>query len=590
MAADLAGRARFHVAPLAPLAVGFVAVLGLSAPVNPYRWPLVVLAVAAFTLLLARPGDDPRNRVRFLASERSMIATLIGLVLATVVASGVIAWTDRSDPRQDVTADLTLSLLDPIEQIAALREVEPSIELFSIADRSTLIGPSLPTRWRTSALTTYDGQRWLPAVTLRPIGRRLGQAPASDPGSTPPIEFDLTLLTDDIDVLPLPGRPLEVLADDLTIQTDADRSVVRLEEPGVGATIRIVSEIAPTAVEASDASIATRQVDDISSAFAGNAESIGGEGTVLERLRRIESEMRAWQLDPNAPGAGQQLGLIEIFLDDSQRGTREQFVTAFVLLARSIGVDARVATGFLVPPEGLENPLSLSSDFASVWAEVRLTDRGWFAFDPVPPEAATEPEELPPPPSEQSPAAPQPPVVPPLDRSEEVDPPEEETAVLEVQSALRIWAERIGFVGGGILVPVALFVVTVLAIKWRRRRRRVRAGEPGRRIVGAWANATDSLVDAGLDIRPSWTDEHIAERATPIAPGVPHELRRLAGSSTAVTFGTVAPAPTQVDDAIATCRSIDRAILAERTRWQRWRWRLSTRSLRKRSRSPVATD
>ncbi len=45
-----------------------------------------------------------------------------------------------------------------------------------------------------------------------------------------------------------------------------------------------------------------------------------------------------WQLDPSAPGGGQQLTLIERFIDDTQRGTREQFVTAFVLMVRSLGV------------------------------------------------------------------------------------------------------------------------------------------------------------------------------------------------------------------------------------------------------------
>ena len=56
----------------------------------------------------------------------------------------------------------------------------------------------------------------------------------------------------------------------------------------------------------------------------------------------------------SASGSGQQLALIQRFVETTNRGTEEQFVTAFVLLARSLGVDARVATGFVVPPDELE--------------------------------------------------------------------------------------------------------------------------------------------------------------------------------------------------------------------------------------------
>ena len=127
----------------------------------------------------------------------------------------------------------------------------------------------------------------------------------------------------------------------------------------------------------------------------------------------------------------------------------------------------------------------------------------------------------------------------------------------------------------------------MLLLKWRRRRRRLRATDPAQRIVGAWANTTDSLVDAGLDIGPAWTDDRIAERAGAVAPTVPHDLRRLAASATAMTFGYTERGAALVDDAVATSRQVDLAIRDERSRWRRLRWRLSTRSLRSSTRSPV---
>ena len=61
----------------------------------------------------------------------------------------------------------------------------------------------------------------------------------------------------------------------------------------------------------------------------------------------------------------------------------------------------------------------------------------------------------------------------------------------------------------------------------------------------------------------------------------------VAATATAITFGDEPEVPYRADDAIATSRTVDLAIRADRTLWQRIRWRLSLRSLRKATRSPV---
>jgi len=137
-------------------------------------------------------------------------------------------------------------------------------------------------------------------------------------------------------------------------------------------------------------------------------------------------------------------------------------------------------------------------------------------------------------------------------------------------------------------VPVVLAISAIVGVKLTRRRRRRLDPDPASRIRGVWANATDSLVDAGLTIAPSWTDDTIASSATSMAPSVPHEMRRLAAMSTQMTFGSTGRAAALADDAVTTSRAVDRAILAERTRWQRLRWWLSLRSLRRSTRSPVS--
>ena len=447
----------------------------------------------------------------------------------------------------------------------------------------------------------YDGQRWVPQVTLRPIGERLGLAPPLEPGDPPPITFDIVFLTDDIDLVPFPGRPLAI---DVPVETDVERVAVRLRStPSPGTAVRATSLVAPSAVTTTGPGrplFARRPVDEIAQTFAEQARELAGDGDLLEQLTRIETTMRdEWVLDREVSGGGQQLALLQRFVTDTQRGTREQFVTAFVLFARALGVDARVATGFVIPANVMgATPLVVESTYAAAWPEVRLAvdtvgepegvAGGWLAFDPLPqPQDPGEPEEEPPP-EAQSPAAAQPPIEPPADETEdEEDPVVEPVTDSGRWSTLLRWTGRVGAATGIALLPLVLAAGTILTLKWWRRRQRLRHPDPSHRVRGAWANVADSLVDAGLTIGPAWTDDRIARGGIPLAPSVPHELRRLAAMATAMTFGARADAWQLVDDARAASRSIDAALRAERGRWQRIRWRLSLRSLRRRSRSPV---
>lgn len=596
LAALFAGTSRWRFAPLVPIAVCTVAVIALGAPREPSWWTLALLGAGALVLGVL-PGDEAlRPRVTTLLGDRTLGVTVSAVLVVAVGASAVVASTDRADPRQVEDADLTATVLDPLEATVALRRADPVFELYRITDRSPLVGRALPVRWRIAALDTYDGQRWVPQVTLRPIGTQLGTTPVLEPGDLPPITYEVVYRTDDLDLVPFPGRPLAV---DAPVETDLERVAVRLAdrpEPGTAVTATaLVAPVLADVIAEDDALVERRTIDETAQTFTDRARDLAGEGATIEQLRAIESTMRdEWVLDPDAPGGGQQLALLQRFVDETRRGTREQFVTAFVLLARALGVDARIATGFVVPPDDLSSPLVLRSSHAASWPEVRLADGAagpgdrWLAFDPVPVRQEIVEDDPPRPPDVQSPAAAQPPIQPPTDEAD--DDQERTTDVVEGRGRWAIvaaWAVRVAAVTSIGAIPLLVFVGTVLALKWRRRRRRLRLADPVRRVRGAWANATDSLVDAGLTVQPAWTDGRIAAAGSPLAPRALHELRRLAAMSTAVTFGPRDEAWRMADDAAMTSRSIDVALRAERTRWQRIRWRLSLRSLRRRSRSPV---
>ena len=579
LATDLAGRRRTHLAAWMPVILAFVAVIAMSAPLGErLRW-LIPLATCGALFAALRPDGSLSERLATLGGERRLVPVLVVAGIAAAAVSLPVGLAVRADPRRNDSAAQTAALLDPVESTLALRALDPVIDLHRI---TTADGGQLPTRWRTAALGDYDGQRWTPALTLRPIGRRLA------PDSADQIDVAVSFLDDDLTLVPLPGTPVIVEA---SVETDVERTVVRLAERRDAEPLAITAEVAPALGAAQDGGIASRQVDDSVTSLSEYAATVAGSGTVLEQLRRIESTMRDdWILESDAPGGGLQRTLIERFLRDTRRGTAEQFATSYVLLARSLGVDARVATGFVAPVAPVGGTLVLTSADARVWPEVRLANGGgWVALDPVPPEEASDAAPPPEDPAVQTPTAAQPPTAPPPELSNDSTTDDETTDDdgATSLSTLRIWAQRVGLGLAGLILPVLAAAFLILGIKWRRRRRLLLRDAPPGRISGAWAVATDRLVDAGLAISASATNGDIAMSGVLLATGAERELQRLATLSSAVTFGDPERPDLLADDAATCLGALESSMADDRTRTQRLRWRLSLRSLRRSTRSPV---
>ena len=85
--------------------------------------------------------------------------------------------------------------------------------------------------------------------------------------------------------------------------------------------------------------------------------------------------------NPTGPSVGQDP--VDWFLFDTRRGTCGQFSSAFVVLARSVGIPARVVSGW----GGAATPgrQTVYMDQAHQWAEVALEGIGWVRFEPTAP-------------------------------------------------------------------------------------------------------------------------------------------------------------------------------------------------------------
>jgi transglutaminase-like putative cysteine protease len=125
-------------------------------------------------------------------------------------------------------------------------------------------------------------------------------------------------------------------------------------------------------------SVSERTVQ-LSRELTAESESLYGKASTLERyLRQYE-----YDLDVGDPPADV-TDIADYFLFDLQRGYCDYYATAFIVMARSVGIPARLATGFATGrwlPE--ENVWLVTEAEAHSWPEVYFPDYGWIAFEPT---------------------------------------------------------------------------------------------------------------------------------------------------------------------------------------------------------------
>ncbi len=231
--------------------------------------------------------------------------------------------------------------------------------------------------------------------------------------------------------------------------------------------------------------------------------------------------------------------LLEPTSENYRIGYCEQFSTSMAVMARTLDIPSRVVLGF-TPGTLLEDGRVVVRDRNShAWVELWMPSQGWVRFDPTPRGDGVNPATLGDLPFDVSEYLDIPqPLVPPLELEsqggalfrddEQLDIPERIAASddgNDPTSGLQI---------PGWLLPVALLLAglfgLVPAVKWARRRRRLRKLEGGD-ISAAWREIVDRLTDLGDEPVPSATPVEIAKR-TDIA------MRPLAEEYGASVYGT----------------------------------------------------
>ncbi len=89
--------------------------------------------------------------------------------------------------------------------------------------------------------------------------------------------------------------------------------------------------------------------------------------------------------DLSIPPQRENMDAVEYFLFEEGRGYCEQFSSSLAVMARSLGIPTRIATGYV---SGEYNPFTglyeVKASDAHAWVEVYFPGHGWSTFDPTP--------------------------------------------------------------------------------------------------------------------------------------------------------------------------------------------------------------
>ncbi|NUO55834.1 MAG: transglutaminase domain-containing protein [Hamadaea sp.] len=620
-AAELAGRAQRTLLSLLPPTLLYGGALFL---VGPHRGGLGTglifagLAIAALALTgtsaarAAAPDPVRTDRIdavtRRALQVRAAVAALAGVTVIVAVAAllgpGLAGVVDK--PPVDPRAYVTPPQLDALDQNPLIRlsgwAVNPTEHLLDT-------NLSADSAIRLAVLPDYDGVTWHVSGEYRPAARTLPSPPAppaAAPGAEQAIAKDATV-TQDITVVGLGGKLLPAVAsarrvDGLRVSVDVDSGTLMLPTgltPGMSYAVTSVQTVPDEN---------TLPMADVPTGPEVSRYLAVGSGTLPERMRQLVERLAAdnsaayarasaieqflathYRLDGGAP-SGHALPNLDYFLFGDKtgygggKGTAEQFAAAYAVLARMMGLPARVVVGFHAKKGASQ---VLASD-AYAWPEVLFAGVGWVAFDPLP-RPGQQPEPL----EEQFKPKPEPSTEPP---SQEPLPTESVSASAAVPSGSGGSAAAAGSVlpmvgagaGGLFVLVLAGLLVALLVARRGLRRRRLDEGTPADRVAGAWLEVSDALRLAGQGSPQHLTAAEVAafagEAAAP--PGRKHvrlpapRLDDLAWLVNAAEFSAGRLAEDDAHRARASATAYVGELRARRSWWRRLIWSIHPGPLR----------
>ncbi|MBV8728685.1 MAG: DUF3488 domain-containing protein [Acidobacteriia bacterium] len=280
-------------------------------------------------------------------------------------------------------------------QIGEIKTTSRPVMHIAIYSRSTL--PAI--KWRGAALTQFDGKQWStpnPGEEKIPVWN--GHVELTTAGAGRRLNYHVQLSAADTDALFFAGTPLRLDVNQFQVIRNRTGSykLPRVPPPGFAydaySLLDVPPETAPPTVPAPQLAPETRrealQLPKLDPRIAQLARAFSaGASTDLERARALERRLRrdyGYSLELPSREVADPLA---DFLFVRRKGYCEHFASAMAIMLRTLGIPARLATGF---QNGIYNPFSelwvVRASDAHSWVEAWIPRHGWSTFDPTPPD------------------------------------------------------------------------------------------------------------------------------------------------------------------------------------------------------------
>lgn len=276
--------------------------------------------------------------------------------------------------------------------------------------------------------------------------------------------------------------------------------------------------------------------------------------TAYDQARAIEHFLRQYPYSLDVPPPPRRSDPVDYFLFDLQAGYCDYFAGAMVVLARSVGLPARLAIGYLAQPPDAVGVQTMRGVDAHSWPEIYFAGVGWVAFEPTPPFA--------PPVAEEGDSA-------------ESAPPITPDAPLPRRAPA--WPR--------LLAPLLLLLALATAALLARARRRGPALPDG--VAGPYARLVAAAAALGIPVQPSQTPYEMAALVRRHVAAWPQPRLRAWAQPLVVAAGRMAdllvaahfrrrPDPAEADTA---AEAAEARALWRRLRRPLWRVRVGQRVL-----------
>jgi transglutaminase-like putative cysteine protease len=268
-------------------------------------------------------------------------------------------------------------------------------ELYETVVMTAVVTPQPPaniTHWRALSYDVYTGRGW--AISEE----RLEDFPANSEIPLPPaigqllLEQQVAWQLDERVIRYTLGQPRQFdqnvvtawrgLTDLVRVQSDEGSTYGAISQvtTATAAELQAATGAVPDVIRVRYTQLPTdlpRRIQELALEVAGNETTAYGQALALERFLR----QYVYSLDVELPPST--VDPVEFFLFEQQKGYCDYFASAMTVMARSVGLPARLAVGYLAQPPDEAGVQTMRQINSHSWTEIYFPEFGWVEFEPT---------------------------------------------------------------------------------------------------------------------------------------------------------------------------------------------------------------